>query len=279
MADPLITYPAGSVHERARVLAVRVRGDIADVVVDRTPCHPESPRWPDQPADAIAVTVGGATVEATCSEGALQDGAIVDADGAGEDAVACVVHHVPAASAPAIGDEIELRVDEARRAALSRAHSVCHFGALALNRALAAADAWRKDPGRADSLGTVDFDALAMERSTIAADGSVDEYRAGKSLRKKGFVPAALADPEALRDAVRADLEAWLGASPTIALEPGACALADRRRWSSTAGDAAVAFACGGTHPRALGPDDVPDVQIDADPDAGTLTMRLRAAA
>ncbi|MGX6449787.1 metal-dependent hydrolase [Patulibacter sp. S7RM1-6] len=283
MTVPRITYPSGSVRERARVLAVRVRGDVADVVVDRTPCHPENPRWPDQPADAIIATVRGERVPATCSEGALAGGAIVDADadadaeGAAGEPVPCVVHHLPAEAAPAAGDEIELAVDAGLRERLSRAHSVCHFGALALNRALADAGGWRKDPGRHDSFGRPDFDALAIQRSTVVADGSTDEYRVGKSLRKKGFVPAALADAPALRAAIAADLRAWLGASPSITLEPGECALADRRRWSSAAGDAPIAFPCGGTHPTGLGPDDVPDVEVDADPDTGTLTLRLRS--
>lgn len=277
---PLITYPAGSTEERTRVLAVASRdGGGLDLVVERTPCHPESPRWPDQPADEATLTAGEQTVAVTCSEGGLlPDGGIVVGVELPEDAVACVVHHVEGL-ALAVGDELGLRVDEQRRAALSRHHSVCHFAALALNRVLAEAGAWRKDPGRHDALGAPDFDALAITASTIRLDGSDDRYRVSKSLRKKGVVADALAELEPLERAVGETLAGWLAARPAVAVGPGECRLDERRTWSSTAADVPVTFACGGTHATSVGPEDLPTVTLERDEESGAITMRLRPAA
>lgn len=274
---PRITYPAGSISERTRVLAVAPRDGGLDLVVERTPCHPESPRWPDQPADEATLTVGDRTVAITCAEGGLcPDGAIVLGVELPEDAVACVVHRVEGLSL-AVGDELELRVDEDRRAALSRHHAVCHFAALALNQTLAEAGAWRKDPGRHDALGAPDFDALAITASTIRTDGSDDRYRVSKSLRKKGVVAEALAELAPIERAVGEKLAGWLADRPAVAVTPGECPLDERRTWSSTASGVPVSFACGGTHAASVGPEDLPTVTLERDEESGEITMRLRA--
>lgn len=70
------------------------------------------------------------------------------------------------------------------RAGFSIAHSRSHLFALALNRALATY--WRKEVPT-DSLGSPDFDKLAIQRSRLALDHSLETYRLGKSLRRKGF--------------------------------------------------------------------------------------------
>jgi alanyl-tRNA synthetase len=64
MTELLVTYPAGSTAENAVVVAVtRTEGEVL-FAVTRTPCHPESPRWPDQPADRCIlelIEIGGAS--------------------------------------------------------------------------------------------------------------------------------------------------------------------------------------------------------------------------
>ena len=90
---------------------------------------------------------------------------------------------------------VELVVDADYRTRLSVGHTACHLASLALNRAVA--DRWKKEV-RADGLGAPDFDGTAIDVSLIVENGSVDTYRLGKSLRKRGFVTEGIA--EALPD-------------------------------------------------------------------------------
>ena len=111
---------------------------------------------------------------------------------------------------------------------LSAGHSGCHLASLALNAALAGA--WSKER-RLDGLGSPDFDGTAIESSTIFENGSRDVYRVGKSVRKKGFDPAALDDPAALAAAANATLASWIAAGGEIRIEREGERLTDRRYW------------------------------------------------
>jgi Ser-tRNA(Ala) deacylase AlaX len=55
--DLLVTYPAGSTAESTVVAAATRTADGLLFAVERTPCHPESPRWPDQPRDRCTLKV------------------------------------------------------------------------------------------------------------------------------------------------------------------------------------------------------------------------------
>ena len=281
MPELLVTYPAGSTAESSAVAAVtRVDGS-ALFAVARTPCHPESPRWPDQPEDRCMLQANGAETPVEVREGYLLGGELAvgrPAEGldAREDpalqALACVVHSVPAELAPAVGTQVALRVQESYRQALSRNHSRCHLVSLALNAALR--EAWRKDPLARDSLGHPDFDKLAITSSKIDEHGSLDSYRIGKHLRKSGFSVEALSDPEALAQAVIAITRAWLLSSPTIKVSPGECPLDERRTWSCELPQGTASFPCGGTHPSAMEPDDNLEVAISWDPGERRLQMQ-----
>ncbi|MGB8383122.1 MAG: metal-dependent hydrolase, partial [Dermatophilaceae bacterium] len=72
LTDTLVTYPAGSVLDRAAVLSVIVRDTGVVVLTEVTPFHPVDPRWPDQGTDlgtlscaAGVATVAAATIGAT----------------------------------------------------------------------------------------------------------------------------------------------------------------------------------------------------------------------
>jgi alanyl-tRNA synthetase len=112
-----------------------------------------------------------------------------------------VAHLVDPDASLTEGDTVTVEVDETHRAALSAGHTACHLASLALNAALAGA--WSKETGT-DGLGSPDFDATAIETSTILENGSRDVYRVGKSVRKKGFDPAALGDTASLASSVNA---------------------------------------------------------------------------
>jgi alanyl-tRNA synthetase len=263
MTDLLITYPAGSTVERSTVAAVTYTDGQALFAVERTPCHPRSPRWPDQPEDRCTLEYNGTQTDVSVQEGCLL----------GEEP--CVVHSVPAELAPAVGEHVTLRVDERYREALSRSHSRCHLVSLALNAALR--EAWRKEPPARDSLGNPDFDKLAIVSSKIDEGGSLDSYRAGKHVRKSGFSAEALGDPEALAERVRELAQSWLLSSPAISVAPGECPLAERRTWICELPGATASFPCGGTHPSRMEPDEGLDVRIAWDPAERRLEMRAES--
>lgn len=307
MPDLLITYPAGSTSESSTVVAVGREGTRVLFAVERTPCHPESPRWPDQPADRCLVealqsspttsqahtsasTRGGpptATVEQTpvdCKEGFLRDGRLGLGDGRlgledpdspdeASETIRCVVHSAPEELTIGVGDEVRLSVDADYRERVSRSHSRCHLISLALNAALAGA--WRADkrPPAHDSLGNPDFDKLAIVSSKIGEEGSVDVYRVGRHVRKAGFSAEALDDTDTLAREVAQIAERWLLSSPEIAVTPGRCRLAERRTWSCELPEGTASFPCGGTHVRRLEPAEGLSVALSWDPRERHLRM------
>jgi alanyl-tRNA synthetase len=284
MTELLITYPAGSTAETSTVVAATRADRQLLFAVERTPCHPESPRWPDQPADRCTVSTPGrgeaVAVAVECLEGFLREGELgvgepLDGDGAAQ-AIPCVVHRAPAALAIDVGVEVRLSVDERYRRLVSASHSRCHLVSLALNAALAAA--WRKEPPARDSLGNPDFDKLAIVSSRIDEAGSVDVYRIGKHVRKKGFSADALSDPEALAQEVGRIADGWLRSNPEIVVTPGRCRLEERRTWSCALSEGIASFPCGGTHVTHMEPEDRPVVSIAWDPEERRLAMTASAA-
>jgi alanyl-tRNA synthetase len=277
MTELLITYPAGSTAEHSSVVAVGRAASYILFAVDRTPCHPESPRWPDQPADRCTVTCPSAQAPVECLEGFFEDGRLdlEDLSGEARRAPDCVVHRAPQELAIEVGEEVRLSVDEDYRERVSRSHSRCHLVSLALNAALA--DAWRKDPPTRDSLGNPDFDKLAIFTSKIDERGSVDVYRVGKHVRKAGFSADALSDPEGLAEEVTRIAEGWLQSTPEIQVTPGVCRLEEFRTWSCELPDGIASFPCGGTHVKRIEPEEGLNVAISWDPQERRLAMTARS--
>ena len=274
MIDLLVTYPAGSTAESSAVAALTREDGQVLFAVAQTPCHPLSPRWPDQPADRCTLAVNGTETSVRCDEGFLLGEVLQVGEPPAENpaAVPCVVHNVPAEVALNVGEQVELRVDEDYRGALSLSHSRCHLVSLALNAALR--DAWRKEPPARDSLGNPDFDKLAIVSSSIDEHGSLDSYRVGKSMRKVGFLAEVLEDTEALASTVRGIAQEWLLSSPEVSVTPGRCPLHERREWSCALPSGAARFPCGGTHPSHLQPDAELRVKILWDSAERGLSMR-----
>lgn len=274
MTDLLVTYPAGSTAESSAVAAVTHADGQVLFAVAQTPCHPLSPRWPDQPADRCTLRTNGTQMPVQCREGFLWDGELSIGEPPDEDAeaVPCVLHSAPLEVELCVGEQVELGVDEPYRMALSLSHSRCHLVSLALNAALR--EAWRKDPGARDSLGNPDFDKLAIVSSSIDEHGSLDSYRVGKHLRKSGFLAESLEDPPALASTVRSIVQGWLLSSPGISVSPGRCRLEERRTWSCELPEGTARFPCGGTHPSRLRADEELHVEISWDAAERRLAMR-----
>lgn len=278
-SDTLVDYPSGATSSRGTVLGTVALDAGLGVVLDRTAFHPVDAGWPDQPADR-GTLAGHPVIDAVV--GATEGGEIVVGRDIpvrkGTEGWSFVVVHVLAADAGVTpGDEVEVTVDEGYRRGLSAGHTACHLASLALDAALA--EAWTKPVG-GDALGHPDFESNACESSRIHEYGSVDVYRVGKSLRRKGFDVTALDDLDALAARANARLADWVASGAGIRIDRDGDGLADRRRWvcELPGGDAVIP--CGGTHLTSLG--ELASVTVGferADVDGGVaLTMRTTAS-
>lgn len=257
LRDTRVTFPFGGLTAVAEVLAVV---DLADfgrtgVVTEVTPFHPVDDAWPDQGPDAGSMLVGEEEVEvidvvrrATFGDNLLSASNIPVRRG--EPGWAFQVIHVVSSNGPvpAVGQQVELRVDPEQRTAVSLGHTACHLAALALNAAFA--DRWRK-PVASDGLGHPNFDGAALSTSRIGPYGAVDVYRIGKSLRKKGFDAVGL-DLGAATATANALLASWVAAGASITVEADGPGLTDRRTWVCRLPDGVERIPCGGTHPTSL---------------------------
>ena len=248
-----VTFAGGSLHEAALVVfTAEVAGEWL-VVTDRSPFHPVSLSWPDQPGDRGWLICGTTRFKVLDSRegllnrrtGVLSVGEEARALKRSDPDLTSVVLHVTEA-APTT-KAVTLEVDATFRAALSLQHTGVHLAALALNRV--AAGFWSKDPQDPDSLGAPNLDKAAVTRSEISEEASTDHYRLGKSLRKKGFDAAGfLANLPARATELNAALRGLLATSAPIRISPAEGPLADRRLWSTRLNGAEVAMPCGGTH-------------------------------
>lgn len=249
--DTIVTYPDGATSSSGTVLHVQpITGERSAVILDTTACHPIDTAWPDQPADRGTLTTpSGRLPIVDAVVGGIHDGVLhLGADvpvRTGTDGWTFVVVHVVEGPPPATGDAARVDVDSDYRAALSAAHTACHLAALALDAALASA--WTK-AAPTDALGNPAFDALAMQRSRIQPHRSTDTYRIGKSLRRKGFTPDALADPSAVAERVNDQLAQWLAAGGAVRIHRDDDAFSARRTWVCELSAGHTSMPCGGTH-------------------------------
>jgi len=129
--DSLVTFPAGSIQEQARVLDVSGGGPgPAWVLTDVTPFHPVDPRWPDQGPDHGTLSAGREIIPVIDAVMGATDGSqlFIGADTPvrrGEPGWAFVVVHVIPATGPAptAGQWVTLTVEADRRSALSAGHA------------------------------------------------------------------------------------------------------------------------------------------------------------
>jgi alanyl-tRNA synthetase len=277
--DTLVSYPDGATSSTGTVLHVEPLGDgRSAVLLDRTAFHPVDTAWPDQPADRGSLRVAG--VEQPLVDGVtggIHDGVLhVGADlpvRSGTEGWTFVVAHVIEGAPPDPGATVEVEVDAEHRRALSAGHTGCHLASLALDAALRGA--WSK-AAPLDALGHPAFDQLAIQRSRIVPDGSVDTYRVGKSLRRRGFDPSALENTASLSAEIDATLAGWIAGGGDVRIERDDDALSARRRWVCDLPDAAVSIPCGGTHLASLADIASVTVSLTTRPVDGGVELEMR---
>lgn len=257
MSSTVVSFAEGSLRGDSTVIRVEPIGDAAVVVVEATPFHPVDHTWPDQPGDAGLISAGGdsaavsvseAVMAAISDEGEFAVGAEIPVRRGADGWTWLVAHRLEGAAPEWLtpGAKVRLVVDDARRAGLSRGHTACHLASLALD--LAVAELWRKDPGE-DALGTPDFEGRANQSSRIHEDGSLDEYRLGKSLRKAGFDTEAFAATLADRETrINTQLAAWVASAAESRIVTDGPTIVDRRRWHCDLPEGEAVILCGGTH-------------------------------
>ncbi|GJA54895.1 hypothetical protein KAM348_23180 [Aeromonas caviae] len=280
MEHTRVSFVLGQHQEAASVLYCE-RGDPTLLVTDLTPFHPQSHLWPDQPGDVGWVRwEGGEAVVGPCAmgvispEGALFVDQAIPVKRGAEGWAFVVVHPLAGAFDLAAGTPVELRVDAEARHALSLGHSACHLVALALNRTLM--PYWRKEVGERDALDQPDFDRLAIQRSRVEPRGSKEQYRIGKSLRKKGInSEALLADLDRIALQVNEQLMRWLKEGGEIRRSRAGDAIIDSRYWHGMVDGREITIPCGGTHVSTLTELGQVQVTLASSEEGFTLTTRV----
>jgi alanyl-tRNA synthetase len=281
--DTVVTYPDGDLAATGTVLHLEPLADgRTAVLLDRTAFHPVDPVWPDQPADTGTLAVGGRSYPIVDAVVGATDGATLHVGDApvrtGTEGWAFVVCHlVEDAAGLEPGATATVTADGDRRRALSAGHTACHLASLALNDALS--PLWTKEVA-VDGRGRPNFDQLAITTSRILPDGSVDEYRIGKSLRKKGFAAAELAGRLGeVSAAIDASLATWVAAGAPVAIVRDGDGLGERRRWRAELPEGAVEIPCGGTHLRSLTELASVTVSLELTEAEGALALTMRTTA
>ncbi|WP_426183724.1 hypothetical protein [Microbacterium sp. TWP3-1-2b2] len=287
MAATVVTFADGAVRGEGEVVRAHQSAAGAVIVVDATPFHPVDHTWPDQPGDAGVLTLGEdqvavaeAVMAAESDTGEFAVGAEIPVK-RGAEGWTWLVGHRLEGDAPdwlVEGSAVRLDVDAGRRAGLSRGHTACHLASLALD--LAVADLWRKDPGT-DALGSPDFEGRANQTSRIHEDGSIDEYRLGKSLRKAGFDTEGFAATLSAReDAINTKLAEWVTSAAASRVETDGPSIIDRRRWHCDLPEGEAVILCGGTHVDSLSAFSSIRVVLDlSDPQLLVMTTKVVPAA
>ena len=259
LTSSIVAFPRGDLQGTGVVLRADPLDGGSTVVVDATPFHPVDHTWPDQPGDSGTISVDGASASvseavmaAVSDEGVFAVGADIPVKRGAEGWTWLVAHRltgeIPEWLVP--GASVALSVDEESRSGLSRGHTACHLASLALD--LAVADLWRKDPG-ADALGNPDFESRANQTSRIHEDGSVDEYRLGKSLRRAGFDTETFAATLTEREAsINAQLATWVASGAVSRIVTEGPTIVDRRTWVCELPEGTAEILCGGTHVESL---------------------------
>lgn len=287
IVETRITYHRGAIDGAGTVLDVIAYPSNGDercaIITDSTPFHPIDLTWPDQPGDHGVIELDSTVLPVVDTQIAamlrntdeVRIGPAVSArHGIGEFvfAVAHIIDGDPADTRSLVGRTVRLRVDRDRRLALSAAHTGCHLVAYAFNQATDGL--WTKR-ARLDARGNRDFDNAALLETRHFVGGSVDRYRLGKSLRKKGFDhPALISDLDAYVAEANRTLAAWVAERAGVTVSAESDLFTAERVWRCELADTPAFMPCGGTHVEHLGEIASIDIHADFSEDKKELVLR-----
>lgn len=253
ISPTLVEFPQGITESTSTVLKSWHDSSLGKYlfITDVSPFHPSDHVWPDQPADYGQVVSSGNTYQISNSlTGAFspEQEFFLDSDipvKRGEEGWSFVVVHV-CENKVDCHSSVRLIVNNDRRLKLSKAHSSCHLAALALNKALHSF--WSKET-RTDSLGNFDFDSLAIQKSHVGLQESVDIYRLGKSLRKKGLSAVDVeSNLASIEDTCNSIVNEWVSTDCPIEIICPDKHLDSKRLWQCALPNGVASIPCGGTH-------------------------------
>ncbi|MBC9009766.1 hypothetical protein LWC05_08195 [Acetobacter sicerae] len=232
---------------------VRLSDEFACVFLEITPFYPVDDKWPDQPSDKGTFILDGHAVEIIgCFRAWFQENQDRIFFDVKKESISakydCTVAHIVSIKSLeflSIGARVWPKVDAGYRRAMSRHHTASHLFSLALNQILH--HVWDKDVSR-DQRGYADFDRIAIESSKISEHCSIETYRIGKSLRKKGFKPTRLPLTSTMETDICNILDEWLLDRHAITVTPSRGPLSEKRVWSCSLGGTSITMPCGGTH-------------------------------
>jgi alanyl-tRNA synthetase len=255
--DTLITFQNGKTEGKSTILATSdLSDDLIALIAEETPFHPLSYKWPDQPGDRGEVLIKEQIIPiqdsvAIClnkSTNEIRTNDLVKREELHEwySLVAHIAKKSDCNSIDLIDQTCDLKVDAEYQNMLSVQHTGCHLSSLALNKALTRF--WKK-PIETDTLGSPDFDKNAIQDSKITPEKSLDQYRIGKSIRKKGLdSPSLLGGLDTVEESVNETLRVWVRSPINCFVTSTTNMISGSRMWNCELPDGNAKILCGGTH-------------------------------
>ncbi|WP_225815522.1 hypothetical protein [Photorhabdus antumapuensis] len=249
------SFMLGTLTLESNIIGVMKYEDGTILITQDSPFYPKNYKWPDQLYDNGIVLVGDKelTVTKVYTAGLINGHLYIDQEitkQATSPAKIIPAHYLPdlqgISERDLIGKTVTLSVNDETRYRVSAAHSMAHFMSLALNKATN--HLWSKVYDT-DDLGNYNLDKAAIYQSSVTELKSVDIYRFGKSIKKKGFDKNILIENlDKINKEVNNTLNNWLTQGAEITVEYKSKEISDTRLWKSTIGSMVITIPCGGTH-------------------------------
>ncbi len=249
------SFMLGTLTLESNIIGVMKYEDGTILITQDSPFYPKNYKWPDQLHDNGIISIGDKelTVTKVYTAGLINGHLYIDQEitkQATSPAKIIPAHHLPdlqgISERDLIGKTVTLSVNDETRYKVSAAHSMAHFMSLALNKATN--HIWSKIYDT-DDLGNYNLDKAAIYQSSVTELKSVDIYRFGKSIKKKGFDKNILIENlDKINKEVNNTLNNWLSQGAEITIEYQSKEINDTRLWKSTIDSTAVTIPCGGTH-------------------------------
>ncbi|CAM3227522.1 hypothetical protein [Xenorhabdus nematophila] len=268
ISESKASFMTGQLSLDAVVIDIFKYNDGYIVITDNSPFYPENYKWGDQKSDVGVIEFNNhilnivKTYTAAVIDGQIYiDQNIPDKLNAEDKLIPA--HYLESLNGLEdkfiLGENIKLSVDAETRHKISAAHSMAHFMSLALNKA--ANKYWNKGY-ETDSLGNFNLDKAAIFKSSISELKSIDIYRFGKSIKKKGFDKSSFMENiDSTSEEINLILKNWLSIGSEIQVEYTSKNIEDLRLWKSTVENKPVVIPCGGTHIKNI--EEIKDVKVE----------------